>query len=97
MDNVEVLRQALIDGLGIAMLPYFAVAADVAAGRIQAVLEGHVGQEVSIFAVFPHHRHQPAKVRAFVEFLVERLRSEPEAAAASRPARKREPRPGGAR
>ncbi|WP_437834473.1 LysR family transcriptional regulator [Sorangium sp. So ce1153] len=97
VDNVVVLRQALVDGLGLAMLPHFVVAADLAAGRLQRVLEGHVGQEISIFAVFPHHRHQPAKVRAFVELLVERLRSEPGAAAAPGSARRSEPRPGGAR
>lgn len=84
VDNIVVLRQALVDGLGVSMLAYFIVAEDLAAGRLQPVLEGHVGQEVGIFAVFPHHRHQPTKVRAFVELLVERLRSEPEAVGATR-------------
>jgi DNA-binding transcriptional LysR family regulator len=82
VDNVVVLRQALVDGLGLAMLPYFAVAADLAAGRLEPVLLSHVGQEISIFVVFPHHLHQPAKVRAFVELLVERLGNEAGASAA---------------
>jgi DNA-binding transcriptional LysR family regulator len=97
VDNIVVLRQALVDGLGLAMLPQFVVADDLAAGRLRRVLESHVGQEISIFVVFSHHRHQPAKVRAFVELLVERLQSEPKTAAAPRPARKNDPRPGGAR
>lgn len=99
VDNVVVLRQAIVDGLGLAMLPHFVVTPDLAAGRIQHVLERYVGEELSIFVVFPHHRHQPAKVRAFVDLLVERLRSEPEAAAAPRSSRTRraEPRQGGAR
>ncbi|WP_437797067.1 LysR family transcriptional regulator [Sorangium sp. So ce693] len=82
VDNVVVLRQALVDGLGLAMLPYFAVAEDLAAGRLQPVLLSHVGQEISIFVVFPHHLHQPTKVRAFVELLVERLGNEAGAGAA---------------
>ncbi|WP_437684258.1 hypothetical protein [Sorangium sp. So ce131] len=64
------------------MLPYFAVEADLAAGRLEPVLLSYAGQEISIFVVFPHHLHQPTKVRAFVELLVERLGSEPGAGAA---------------
>lgn len=99
VDNIMVLRHALLDGLGLAMLPYFVVAPDLASGRLQTVLERYVGEEVSIFVVLPHHRHQPAKVRAFVELLVERFRTDPGVAAAPRSSRSQrsELRQGGAR
>lgn len=94
VDNAMVLRQALLDGLGLAMLPYFVVASDLASGRLQPVLERYVGEEVSIFIVLPHHRQQPAKVRAFIDLLVERFRAEPRAATAPRSARAQRRAPG---
>ncbi|MGH8546803.1 MAG: hypothetical protein ACREX3_24960 [Gammaproteobacteria bacterium] len=35
------------------------------------------GDEVGIYAVFPHSRHLSAKVRAFVDFFVERFGGAP--------------------
>ncbi|WP_437829260.1 LysR substrate-binding domain-containing protein [Sorangium sp. So ce1153] len=57
---------------------------DVVGGGFDVVVRfaRQLGQEISIFVVFPHHLHQPTKVRAFVELLVERLGSESGAGAA---------------
>lgn len=68
--NGTVLREAAIAGLGLAVLPRFMVAPDVAAGRLRLVLEGARRAEIGIHAVVAHRTHAPARVRALLDFLV---------------------------
>jgi DNA-binding transcriptional LysR family regulator len=82
------VRAAVRAGLGFAMIPEFVVRADIAAGRLVTVLEDYMPQEAGIYAVFPHRRHLPLRVRLFVDFLAAWFRKcdaerAPEAAAAS--------------
>lgn len=64
---------SLIDGLGIGHLPIFVAGAHLAAGRLVRVLPAYSLPEQSLFAVFPERRHMPAKTRAFVDFLADRI------------------------
>lgn len=73
-DDVVLLRQAVLEGIGIARMPYTLVAPDIAAGRLATALDRYVQGEASIFAVLFGHTNQPAKVRAFVAFVTEHLR-----------------------
>ena len=43
--------------------------AEIAAGRLQALLEGFAAPPNGIFAVFPHARHLPLRVRLWIDFL----------------------------
>lgn len=63
------LRDACRAGAGIALLPQFIVAADLASGALVPVLPGWTADAQHIYAVYPSHRFIPAKVRAFVDFL----------------------------
>lgn len=73
-NNGDVLRAAACAGLGIAHLPDFLLAEDdLAAGRLVRVLPGWHAPEIPIHAVFPPQRHAFARLRVFVDFLVERL------------------------
>ncbi len=76
-NNGDALRAAALRGLGVAMLPAFLVGGDVQAGVLQAVLGEFELPESAIYAVYPHNRHMSAKLRAFVDFLVERFGPEP--------------------
>jgi DNA-binding transcriptional LysR family regulator len=61
-------------GFGIARAPDFAVAEDLRSGRVSAVLTRYeMHAPVGIYVVYPHARHLAAKVRVFVDFLVERF------------------------
>ena len=71
--NAVALLAACRSGLGISLLPEFAVAADVRGGTLVRVLSGWATEEQGIYAVYPTARFVPVKVRAFVDFLVERL------------------------
>jgi len=62
-------RAAALAGLGFAIIPDFIVAEDLKAGRLITVLDEWLPTGGSIFAVYPHRRYQPAKVRVFMDFL----------------------------
>lgn len=66
-------REAALAGIGYARIPHAVVAGDLAAGRLVAVLEAFEPGTSAVWAVYPHRRHLSGKVRAFVDFLVERF------------------------
>lgn len=62
-------RAAALAGLGFALIPDFVIADDLAAGRLVSLLDEFMPTGGGIYAVYPHRRYQPAKVRAFMDFL----------------------------
>ncbi|WP_187830197.1 LysR family transcriptional regulator [Siccirubricoccus phaeus] len=79
VNNGEMLREAALAGLGIALLPVWCVAGEIAAGRLERVLPSWQATPTTfdhgIYAVYQRHRHMPPKIRAFVEFLAQALRN----------------------
>ncbi|MEX6505287.1 LysR family transcriptional regulator [Jiella sp. M17.18] len=63
------VRAAALAGLGLALSPSFVVREDLEKGRLVTVLDDYMSSEAGIYAVFPHRRHLPARVRVFVDFL----------------------------
>lgn len=78
LNDDEALSAAVLGGLGVALLPNFLIGRDVHEGRLQAVLAEYVPSERHIFAVYLPNRHLPAKVRAFIDFLLERFSPNPD-------------------
>ncbi|TIU29682.1 MAG: LysR family transcriptional regulator [Mesorhizobium sp.] len=70
-----VARAAAVSGLGFAMLPDFIAAPDIASGKLVTALDDRILSGTGIFAVYPHRRYLPAKVRVFVDFLVHWFRT----------------------
>ena len=64
-------RAAAVAGLGFAVLPDFIAQPEIMAGRLVPVLDDRILQGGGIFAVYPHRRYLPAKVRVLVDFLVQ--------------------------
>ncbi len=77
-DNGDVLRSAALSGLGIALLPTFIVGADIRDGSLRQVLADYCPPPISIYAVFPSRRFLSARVRSFVDFLVEHYGDTPD-------------------
>jgi DNA-binding transcriptional LysR family regulator len=67
------LRGALLGGEGLMLCSDIMVKAYVEAGYLRRVLPGWIGPEYELNALFPRGRVQSPKIRAFVDFLVERL------------------------
>jgi DNA-binding transcriptional LysR family regulator len=77
LNDDEALSQAVLGGLGVAILPTFIVGQELQTGRLQSVLSEYVPLEQHIFAVYLPNRHLSPKVRAFIDFLLERYGAEP--------------------
>jgi DNA-binding transcriptional LysR family regulator/transcription elongation GreA/GreB family factor len=87
-DDARFVKEAALEGLGVAMLPGLLVADDLAAGRLHRVLDEYHAIELGIHALHPHGRLAPASVRVFVEHLAARLRDLPEAPPPRSPSRR---------
>ena len=76
--NGETIHEMVLAGLGVARLAEFLVAPEVSEGKLVRVLEPFYRDiEVPINAVYPTRRHLSPKVRAFVDFLVEKFQPVP--------------------
>jgi DNA-binding transcriptional LysR family regulator len=75
----ETARRLALAGQGLARLSMFHIGPDIAAGRLVPVLESfNPGDAQEINAVYVGHgRHLPARVRAFIDFLVAAVDLEP--------------------
>jgi len=74
-NNGETLGQLAAIGVGVARVGAFSVAGEIADGSLVPILEGfNPGDVEQIHAVFVGGAGTPARVRAFVDFLAERLR-----------------------
>jgi DNA-binding transcriptional LysR family regulator len=72
-NNGEVIRDAAIAGLGIALLPDFIVGEALAAGRLVEVLAQWRQPPSAVHVVYPRHREGSVTIRAFAQFLRTRL------------------------
>ncbi|PZX33879.1 putative transcriptional regulator, LysR family [Cupriavidus phytorum] len=73
----ELLSDAALAGFGIALHSAWHVCADLRAGRLVQVLPDYPVADTGIYAVMPQRRLVPPRVRAFVDFLAERLGDDP--------------------
>lgn len=71
LDATLAVREAVRAGAGLSVLPDYAVADDLATGRLVHVLPQWSLPSGGIHVVFPTARFRPAKVKAFVDLLVE--------------------------
>jgi DNA-binding transcriptional LysR family regulator len=72
LDATLAVREAVCEGAGLSVLPDYAIAGDLASGRLVQVLPQWRLPSGGIHAVFPSARFRPAKVRAFVDLLATR-------------------------
>lgn len=68
----DTCRAMALDHQGVILQPGFLVAPDLAAGTLVELLPEFRVKTLGIYAVYPSRRHVSPKVRALVDFLVER-------------------------
>ena len=71
VNNAEVLRECAIQGMGITLLPRFAVEDALADGRLRQVLSAFSPEPLCLYAVRPSRQYTPARLRLFIAFLQE--------------------------
>jgi DNA-binding transcriptional LysR family regulator len=72
-----IVRDAVLQGLGIGLLPEYCIVPELTDGRLIRLLRNHTCEERSLLAIFQKDRHLPLKVRLFVDFLAEHFRGQP--------------------
>lgn len=70
-NDLTILREAALQGAGIALLPTLIVADELEAGSLVHVLRGLVGGETQLAVVYPERKLLPFHVRTFIDTLVE--------------------------
>ena len=77
LNNQNAIRQAALSGLGIALLPTYLIGADLQRGTLRQVLDRYAPPGFAIWAVYLRNRHLSPKVRAFIDFLIDRFQLQP--------------------
>lgn len=72
-DDLLALRAAVLAGLGLARLPTPLIAADLEGGALVSVLDGYTSVPTPLHLVHAGGRLLPARTRALIDFLVERM------------------------
>ena len=67
-NNGELLAEMAAQGEGVALLPRFIVAADLAAGRLVQILPEWQPPEIWLTLYYPPYAHLPARVATFSDF-----------------------------
>ena len=71
-NSSEVVREAVIGGMGIALRSTWDIGAELSDGRLIQVLPAYEGsRNVAIHAIYASRRFLPAKARLFIDFLAE--------------------------
>lgn len=73
VNHMALAQKAALAGLGVAVLPVVQAEPDLLEGRLRELLPGWNPSDASVYAVYPTNRHLSAKVRAFLDLLVQRL------------------------
>jgi len=71
VDDFVMLKQAIVDGLGIAVLPDYMSHKEVASGQLVNILPNWSMAAVDVYALYPKHRAKIPKVKAFLDFVIE--------------------------
>lgn len=72
------LRAAAAKGIGVALLPVYAVKGDLESGSLIQVLPDCHGPERPVVALYPHRPLLPNKIRLLINFLEQKFKDSPE-------------------
>lgn len=68
-DNSEAVREAVLSGIGIAVVPVWLFTEGAELDRVEILLRDFEPRQLPIHAVYASRRHVAAKVRAMIDFL----------------------------
>ena len=67
-NNGEVLKDAAVKGLGIALLPMFIIKQELETQTLAIILPDYQPPEITLCLIYPLNRHLTTKIRLFTEF-----------------------------
>jgi len=75
--NGDAICAAAENGAGVTRLPTFIAADPVRSGRLEIILSDYDCTALGIYVLYSSSRHQTAKLRALIDFLVEEISDPP--------------------
>ncbi|MBP1846931.1 DNA-binding transcriptional LysR family regulator [Rhizobium petrolearium] len=69
VNSPQATLRAARAGIGVAIIPDFIANASIQSGELVTLFDDYIAKDRGIYAVYPHRRYLPAKVRSFVDFL----------------------------
>ena len=72
-NSVEAVRQAVLAGAGIGLLPEFLIKDDLQTGALRPLLTEYKPSSEVIYIVYPQRQFVATKVRCFIDFCAEKL------------------------
>ena len=69
VNSPQATLRAARAGLGVAIIPDFIASSSIQSGELVTLFDDYITKDRGIYAVYPHRRYLPAKVRSFVDFL----------------------------
>ena len=76
----EAMRQAILEGLGIAVAPVWLFDDELETGRLVSMLDQFEPTPLPINAIYPSRRMITPRVRAFIDFIAEEFQNDPRVA-----------------
>lgn len=70
VNNGLALKQAALAGLGIMLTPDIYVEDELQTGKLIKLLPEWNADQQALYAIYPYHKEQSQKVRAFIDFLI---------------------------
>lgn len=77
INDDEALSQVVLGGFGLALLPTFIIGKDIQAKNLKSVLSEYIPVDQYVYALYLPKLNLPLKIRALIDFLVERFGAEP--------------------
>jgi DNA-binding transcriptional LysR family regulator len=77
VDNSEAVREGVLAGLGIAVIPAFAFSDEITRGDVKVLLKAYEPKLLPLNAIYPSRRYVSLRVRAMIDFLGHELDVDP--------------------
>jgi DNA-binding transcriptional LysR family regulator len=71
----EVMHDWMLAGLGVGLKALWDIEGDLAEGRLVEVLAPFAGNPINLYVMYPTRSHLPRRVRVFIDFVVDALKS----------------------
>lgn len=69
VNNLTIIRNAVVQGLGIGYVPSFMFTDDIQKGTLKVLVKEYKGEEVPLYALYPSRDYLSPKTKAFLDFL----------------------------
>lgn len=77
VNSGRAVNELLLNDKGIGLLPSFVVEKDIEAGRLVRLMQDYEPEPTGVYALYPHRKHLSAKVRLFIDDLVNAFQKHP--------------------